>query len=605
MLTLEKAANILIVDDASDNLQPIAKILGSQDYVVRKALNGKMALQAIQQEPPDLILLNINIPDISSYGVYQQLKDSESSRYIPVIFINALDQVNDRARACGFGEQECITKPFQEQKVLARIKYQLLIQQQQKQLLEQQRILVRQNQQLQQKIQERQSVEAEVRRLNINFARQVQIRTLELQQSLRFERTLKRISDKVRDSLDPHQVLQNAVEELAMALEVECCNAALYSPHRQSSLIHYQYLAPGLDETPDQLLYTIEAPEICSQLEQQLFFAFCQVQPQPSCIHSAILACPIFDDQVDQVGILGDLWIFKNTHSSFSEMEIHLVQQVANQCAIALRQARLYEAAQAQVKELRRLNQLKDDFLNTVSHELRTPVANMKLVIQLLSALNNQRRNLVEEMSKSPAQDGRVVQYLKVLQEECDRELALIEDLLNLQQIEAGAYISQPVPVHLQDLLLHLIEPFETRMQNQQQTFEVNIASNLPTLALDVFSFNRIITELLSNACKYTPAGETISVVATITQEATATQPIHSLHLTITNTGVEIAPEEMVHIFDKFYRIPNNDPWKHGGTGLGLALVKKLVEYMGGTITATSQTQTTCFNLYLPLIHAF
>ncbi|MFB2835829.1 GAF domain-containing protein [Floridanema evergladense] len=78
--------------------------------------------------------------------------------------------------------------------------------------------------------------------------------------------------------------------------------------------------------------------------------------------------CPIFDGQLEQLKVIGVLWIFKSISSSFSEMEIHLVQQVANQCAIALRQARLYEAAQFQVNELERLNKLKDDFLCTISY---------------------------------------------------------------------------------------------------------------------------------------------------------------------------------------------------------------------------------------------
>lgn len=282
-------------------------------------------------------------------------------------------------------------------------------------------------------------------------------------------------------------------------------------------------------------------------------------------------------------------------------MEIHLVQQVANQCAIALRQARLYEAAQMQVKELERLNQLKDDFLSTISHELRTPIASMKMVLELLMAVADQGCNLVEGMTNTSAQDNRVVQYFQVLQEECDRELALVEDLLSLQHVEAGTYTTQRIPINLQDLIPYLVEPFEIRTQNQQQTLQVNLAPDLPSIYSDPQSINRIITELLSNACKYTPAGETISISVSITPEVTASVSTHSLQVNISNTGAGIAPEELPRIFDKFYRIPNNDPWKHGGTGLGLALVKKLVEKMGGAITVDSRNQITCFRVDLPL----
>jgi signal transduction histidine kinase/DNA-binding response OmpR family regulator len=584
---------VLVVDDTPDNLRLLATILESHHYIVRKSLNGRTALQAAHRDPPNLILLDINMPEMNGYEVCQQLRASDVTAHIPIIFISALDQTPDKVRAFEMGGQDYITKPFQALEVLARVKNQLLIQQHRQQLVEK-------NQQLEQEIQDRQAAEAEVRRLNVSLERQVQVRTLELQQALAFESTLKRISDKVRDSLDQHQILQNAVEELAIALQVHCCDAVLYSPDHQSSTIRYQYIASGLTATQGQLLYMADAPEIYDQLQtQRSCFAFCQLQPLAIRNHSAILACPIFDDQVDETGILGDLWLFKKTASSFSDIEIHLVQQVANQCAIALRQARLYEAAQAQVIELQHLNELKDDFLSTISHELRTPIASMKMVLKLLTSITDQGRSLIEELSKSSAQSSKVTQYFKVLQEECDRELALVEDLLSLQHVEAGTYVSQPMSINLQDLIAHLIEPFEARTQNQQQILKINLDPNLPTLTVDPQVITRIITELVSNACKYTPAGETISISASISDHITTGPSAHLLQFTIANTGVEIPPDELSRIFDKFYRVPNNDPWKHGGTGLGLALVKKLVEQMSGTIQVESANQQTCFTVQL------
>lgn len=586
MITLLKSVceiKILVVDDTPDNLRVLAKMLEAQQYLVAKALSGKMALQAAHHNPPDLILLDINMPEMNGYEVCQQLKNSEVTAQIPIIFISALDQVSDKVRAFELGGRDYITKPFQEREVLARLQNQLLIQQQKQQL---------------------QQAEIEVRQLNADLEQRIQARTLELQQSLSFELALKKISDQVRDSLDQHQVLQATVETLAWALDVHCCDAALYDAAHVTSTIRYQWVQPGSQATQGQMLYTADFPELYEQLQERICFAFCQIEPSPIRNHSAILACPIFDDTVDETGILGDLWLFRETGFSFGEMEVRLVQQAANQCAIALRQARLYEAAQAQVRELERLNQLKDDFLNTISHELRTPIASMKMVIKLLSTVTNEGKNFIEEIVKSSAQDNKVVQYFKVLQDECDRELALVEDLLSLQHIEAGTYTSQPTPVNLQDLLPHLIEPFESRTQHQQQTLQVDIAPNMPTLNLDSLSFNRVVTELLSNACKYTPAGETILVSASVIQETAMINSDQCVQLTIANTGIEIAPKELSRIFDKFYRIPNNDPWKHGGTGLGLALVKKLVEQMNGRITVKSENNQTCFIVQLALTSA-
>lgn len=152
--------NILIVDDTPDNLRLLTKILESQGYIVRKSLNGRMALQGVQRDPPNLILLDINMPDMNGYEMCQKLKESETTAQIPVIFVSALERLEDKVRAFELGGVDYITKPFQEQEVLVRVKNQLLIQQQHQQLIEQ-------NQRLEREIQERLKAEAEVRQLSL------------------------------------------------------------------------------------------------------------------------------------------------------------------------------------------------------------------------------------------------------------------------------------------------------------------------------------------------------------------------------------------------------------------------------------------------------
>ncbi|MEH1934342.1 MAG: diguanylate cyclase [Nostoc sp.] len=163
MANLLKSAsetNILIVDDTPDNLRLLTKILESQSYIIRKSLNGKMALQAAARHPPDLILLDINMPEMNGYEVCQQLKASKTTDQIPIIFISALDQINDKLQAFELGGQDYITKPFQELEVLMRVKNQLLIKQQYQELIEQ-------NQRLEHEIKERLKAEADVRELSI------------------------------------------------------------------------------------------------------------------------------------------------------------------------------------------------------------------------------------------------------------------------------------------------------------------------------------------------------------------------------------------------------------------------------------------------------
>ena len=153
---LTKQANILIVDDTPDNIRLLSAILTDKGYQVRKALNGQMALKATEASLPDLILLDIMMPELDGYEVCQRLKESQITCEIPVIFLSALDDVSAKVKAFEAGGADYITKPFQKAEVLARVRHQLTISYQQKQLEDK-------NKKLQAEIKERQNIESALR----------------------------------------------------------------------------------------------------------------------------------------------------------------------------------------------------------------------------------------------------------------------------------------------------------------------------------------------------------------------------------------------------------------------------------------------------------
>lgn len=427
----------------------------------------------------------------------------------------------------------------------------------------------------------------QIQSLNNNLEQQVHQRTAQLQEAFEFEATLKRITDKVRDSLDEYQILQTAVEELVAALEAQACDIGWYDFEQGTVTISYESVRAGVSPALGRVASIAQLPEIHRQTLEGRSVQFCLAAPinlalRESNNRFSILAAPMSDEQ----GVFGNLWLFKPALEYFSEIEIRLIQQVANQCAIALRQARLYEVAQNQVEELERLNCLKDDFLNTVSHELRTPMANIKMATQMLEIVLQQAGILGTTV-------GPVDRYFQILQDECRREINLINDLLDLARLDAEVEPLNLTEVDLKTFIPHVAEPFLERSHTQQQRLEVRLPADLPPLMTSIAGIERILTELLNNACKYTPPHQSILI---------AVQPTPDfMQIRITNTGVEIPDDERDRIFDRFYRIPRNDPWKYGGTGLGLALVKKLVEYLGGSITVESGNQQTCFMVALPI----
>ncbi|NJR58757.1 MAG: PleD family two-component system response regulator [Cyanobacteria bacterium CRU_2_1] len=147
--------NILVVDDTLANVQLLSRMLSEHGYKVRKVLNGQMALMGVQTAPPDLILLDVSMPEMNGYEVCQRLKANEATQDIPVIFISALDQANDKVKAFSVGGADYITKPFQLAEVLARVEHQLTLRELQRQLREK-------NQRLQEQIQQHKRIVREL-----------------------------------------------------------------------------------------------------------------------------------------------------------------------------------------------------------------------------------------------------------------------------------------------------------------------------------------------------------------------------------------------------------------------------------------------------------
>ncbi|NER21630.1 MAG: response regulator [Symploca sp. SIO1C2] len=126
--TKSPRANILVVDDTPNNLRLLSTLLTEQGYEVGKALNGQLAIKSAQAAPPDLILLDIKMPQMNGYEVCQQLKSHDQTKQIPIIFISAIDEVLDKVKAFQIGGVDYITKPFQREEVLARVENHLNIQ---------------------------------------------------------------------------------------------------------------------------------------------------------------------------------------------------------------------------------------------------------------------------------------------------------------------------------------------------------------------------------------------------------------------------------------------------------------------------------------------
>lgn len=231
---------ILIVDDLPDNLRVLSSTLTNQGYQVRCAKNGSMALMGVEASLPDLVLLDVKMPDMDGYEVCQRLKASPATRDIPIIFISALDDVIDKVRAFDVGGVDYITKPFQIEEVLARVKSQLNLQ----------------------------AAKKEINKLNAELEQRVQQRTIQLEtanQELQREiGERKQVEQLLQESEEKLEGILNSLEEVVWSISVPTRKLLYLNPAAQKV---YGY--PASEFLNDSnLWFEVIHPEDCQWVER-------------------------------------------------------------------------------------------------------------------------------------------------------------------------------------------------------------------------------------------------------------------------------------------------------------------------------------------------
>ena len=239
------------------------------------------------------------------------------------------------------------------------------------------------------------------------------------------------------------------------------------------------------------------------------------------------------------------------------------------------------------VTELKRLEEVRADFVANVSHELRTP----------LTAI----RGYAETLLRTPPADrGEAEQFLTIIQRHSERLGRLIDDLLALSDLESGTIRLAKETLQVGDLIARVLEIFQEQARQKGVTLCHALEDGLPPILGDPDRLQQLLINLVDNAIKYTPAGGQVKVAAnTALFSATPQQP--TVEIAVADTGCGIPEKDIPRLTERFYRVDKARSRELGGTGLGLAIVKHIVQAHGGTLTIGSEAQKgTTVRIFLP-----
>lgn len=286
----------------------------------------------------------------------------------------------------------------------------------------------------------------------------------------------------------------------------------------------------------------------------------------------ALLVVPLLSEGK----IIGSISLRQNSNTRrWNLSDIDLAQIVATQAALAVQQSRLYQTTRQQAERLLEADRLKTEFFQNISHEFRTPLT---LTIGPLESACNRKEDLPYEQAVIALRNSR-------------RLLRLVNQLLDLQRLDAGRMQPSFRPCDLVGFCYSTAESFRAYCEKKGLHLITQL-QECPLLYLDIERFDKVIYNLLSNAVKFTPEGGNITLTV-------APAGAHCL-LQVKDTGIGIRTEQIPYLFERFHQAEGSASRSYEGSGLGLALVKELVELHGGQISVESvYGEGTTFSVWL------
>jgi len=424
----------------------------------------------------------------------------------------------------------------------------------------------------------------------VRLFKELEARTRQLAQSVGELRALGDVSQAVSSTLELETVLSTIVSHAVQLSGTDCgviyeYDEAAKEFHLRASHRMEEEAVEAVRSTPVRLgegatgravimREPVQLPDMLDQRE----YTGTRARPLLTRLgYRSLLSVPLLREQQ----IMGALTVWRRETGEFKPEVVNLLQTFATQSSLAIQNARLFREIEDKSRQIEAANRHKSEFLANMSHELRTP---LNAIIGFSEVL---QEKLFGELNEKQAE------YTSDILTSGQHLLSLINEILDLSKVEAGRMelelASFDLPLAIDNARTFVRE----RAVKHGITLDVDVDDRLGEYIGDERKIKQILLNLLSNAVKFTPEGGRISISASKTD--------HGAEISVSDTGIGIAPEDQPKIFEEFRQVGSDSMHKTEGTGLGLTLAKKFVELHGGRIWVESEVgRGSTFTFTLP-----
>lgn len=533
---LSSYAPILVVDDSPTQLLILKDALEARGFRVETAGNGIEAITRVYQSPPGLILSDVLMPELNGYHLCRLLKNDPLTAGIPVILLTNLRERHDRFWGEKAGADRYLEKTTDLEPILDCVA-ELALSQAPKGL---------------------RRLPDKTRELSSD---DIQSRVTSILDRLLYEST---ISNEILKLTGLAHDSDQLVSEMLLFLSVICRHTAatlLLNDGTDKQLLAIHLTAPlGQEALADLREQTLQAAGLqCrqGQIREMVIGPGESEAPAAPGKLQLLQALPI----VDQGELRAHLALFHRGEIQLSEGIRHALTIVADRFLIVVRY----------LHKTREIEQVKADFVSMLVHDLRAPLTSIRGYTNVLAdgvygSINDEQRNALENVENG-----------------CDRLLALIEDILDLNKLEAGKLQLHQSPQQLCQLFERAVADLGPLFAEKSVRVELDLPDELPYVMADGKQLMRVLANLLSNAAKFSANGGTVVLAA----EKAPDPSERALLVSVADDGEGIPPEMQKLLFGKFQQLPTRGMFRKG-TGLGLAICREIITLHGGHIWVES-----------------